>query len=66
MEFDGKGKNAMFTKVSAFDEPKECYCLSTDTKPLDVPNGSFCVEMDTGKLYFYDGENAEWKEWTTA
>jgi hypothetical protein len=56
----------MFTKVSAFDEPKECYCLSTDTKPLDVPNGSFCVEMDTGKLYFYDGENAEWKEWTTA
>lgn len=38
--------------------------LSTDTKPTDgVSNGCGFVEMDTSKLYFYDGENATWIEW---
>lgn len=26
-------------------------------------NGRAYVAMDTSKLYFFDGENAEWKEW---
>lgn len=41
--------------------------LSTDTKPTEINgktinNGSTFVEIDTGKIYFYDLENEEWKE----
>lgn len=41
--------------------------LSTDEKPTEingkkVDNGSTFIEIDTGKLYFYDLENEEWKE----
>jgi len=36
--------------------------LSTDTKPTDVDNGCIFIEMDTGKIYFYDAENKQWKE----
>ena len=41
--------------------------LSTDTKPTEInnktiDNGSTFVEIDTGKIYFYDLENTEWKE----
>ena len=41
--------------------------LSTDTKPTEVnnktiDNGSTFIEIDTGKIYFYDLENEEWKE----
>lgn len=40
------------------------YGLSTDTKPTDgVGNGSAFLEMDTGKIYFYDVENTTWREW---
>ena len=41
------------------------YGLSTDlTKPTDgIGNGWAFVEMDTGKLYFYDAEGAQWIEW---
>ena len=40
------------------------YCLSTDIpKPSgDIPNGRCLIEMDTGKVYFYDKENATWIE----
>lgn len=38
------------------------YGLSTDTKPSAAPNGSVFIEMDTSKIYFYDAENKEWKE----
>lgn len=42
----------------------ELYGLAGDTKPTEgVANGSFFLEMDTGKLYFFDAENTEWKEW---
>lgn len=50
--------------------------LSTDTKPttpadlsalgLKVPtiwNGAAFIELDTSKLYFFDAENAIWREW---
>ena len=44
--------------------------LSTDTKPtvydedIDsyVDNGSIFIEIDTGKIFFYDLENEQWKE----
>lgn len=40
------------------------YCLSTDTKPTDnLANGAALIEMDTGKLYFFDGAGNQWLEW---
>lgn len=41
--------------------------LSTDEKPSEINNqkignGSVFVEIDTGKIYFYDLENEQWKE----
>ena len=44
--------------------------LSTDEKPtvydeeIDsyIDNGSTFIEIDTGKIYFYDLENEQWKE----
>ena len=45
------------------------YCKSTDTKPVGcVTNGTKLVEMDTGKIYYFDGageSGSEWIEWTT-
>ena len=39
------------------------YCLSTDTKPTDrIGNGDVLIEMDTGKVYLYDADGAEWLE----
>ena len=40
-----------------------CFGLSTDMKPINAPNGSKIVEMDTAKEYYFDGENKEWIEW---
>lgn len=40
--------------------------LSTDTKPEPAANGSCFVEMDAGKLYFYNAAGAadeKWIEW---
>ena len=39
--------------------------LSTDSKPTDVSNGACFMEMDTGKLYFYDASEGGdgWIEW---
>ncbi len=53
----------MVTKVSAFEQPKEIYGLSTDTKPTDVPNGSVFVEMDTSTLYVFDKDATDWLQW---
>ena len=41
-------------------EPQEYYGLSTDTKPLIAQNGAAFLEMDTGDIYLYDAENAQW------
>jgi len=39
-------------------------CLSTDTKPTDgIANGSVLLEMDTSKVYMFDGAGKSWKEW---
>lgn len=38
--------------------------LAEDDQPTDgVGNGSCFIEMDTGKIYFFDEENATWIEW---
>lgn len=40
------------------------FCLSADEKKTEgILNGSDCVEMDTGTVYFFDEENSEWLEW---
>lgn len=37
--------------------------LSTDTKPTEnITNGSMFIEMDTSKIYFYDIDNLQWRE----
>lgn len=33
--------------------------LSSDNKP-DAPNGSDFLEMDTGKIWYFDAEGVEW------
>lgn len=42
---------------------KEGVCLSTDTKPVNVANGSKLMEMDTSTLYVFDKANNEWRAW---
>jgi hypothetical protein len=37
-------------------------CLAADPKPAGLANGSQLVEMDTGKLFFYDEENSRWRQ----
>lgn len=39
---------------------KEGSCMSTDTKPTDVANGSILKEMDTGTVYMYDEAGEQW------
>ena len=38
----------------------EVYCLSTDEKPMDVPNATPALEMDTGDVYLFDEANQDW------
>lgn len=38
------------------------YGLSTDSKPVDCGNGSAFVEMDTGKVYFFNAAAGIWAE----
>lgn len=50
------------------DRTMELNGLSTDEKPTvtykntKIENGSTFIEMDTGKVYMYDEENATWHE----
>lgn len=37
--------------------------LSTDSKPMNESNGACFMEMDTGKLFFYDAAGEQWIEW---
>lgn len=39
-------------------------CLSTDSKPTNVANGSILMEMDTATLYKFDEENNTWRAWS--
>ena len=39
----------------------ELYGLSTDSKPTqEVPNGSAFVEIDTGKVFFFNSVSHAW------
>ena len=40
--------------------------LSTDTKPLDVNNGTCFLEIDSSTIYFFDAEEETWIEWVGA
>ena len=55
----------MVTLISTGVNGTQYAGLSTDSsKPTEgVPNGATFVEMDTGKLYFYDADNETWIEW---
>lgn len=38
-------------------------CNSSDTKPTDgVATGSVLIEVDTGKVFFYNGDTSAWVE----
>lgn len=37
--------------------------LSTDTKPSGKINGSFFIEIDTGKTYIYNQDASAWIEY---
>ena len=52
------------TYTSRFNDfEKEYRGLAADAKPTeDVPNGSIFVEIDTGKVYFYNAEGETWVE----
>lgn len=36
--------------------------LSTDTKPTDAKNADAFLEMNTGKVFIFDEDNATWIE----
>lgn len=39
--------------------------LSTDEKPTqNVANGSSFIEMDTGRIFFFDEANGRWLDFT--
>lgn len=43
-------------------ELARCRGKSTDEKPTDVGNGSTFYEMDTHRIFMFDGETKEWIE----
>ena len=53
----------MITEYGCFHgdcAPKDFVGLSTDTKPIGVPNTSSFYEMDTKQIFLYDAENDVW------
>ena len=42
--------------------PQNIFGKSTDTKPLTAQNGSFFIEINTGKIYVFDAEAKTWLE----
>ena len=36
------------------------YGLSSESKPTSYGNGSKFIEVDTGKIYYFDGAGKEW------
>ena len=38
------------------------YCLSTDSKPTNVANGSTCIEINTGKAFLFNEGGSAWVE----
>lgn len=44
------------------DGPVSYTGKSTDAKPANTRNGSTFFEMDTGKVYMFDGDAKTWLE----
>lgn len=38
----------------------EGFCLSTDSKPTDVANGSIMIEINTGKVCIFNEAGSTW------
>lgn len=36
--------------------------LSGDDKPAEAPNGSDFLEIDTGKVWYFDATEGEWRD----
>ena len=56
----------MITTTNPADNYMEFHGLSTDEKPLNVANGCVFVEMDTLKVYMFDGAEKRWIEITAS
>ena len=52
----------MISMYNKKDNVVELRGLSTDTKPIDVGNGSIYIEIDTGTIFMFDAQNKQWKE----
>lgn len=50
-------KNAVFMNIDHIEGEQEFRGLSTDPKPTDAINGAAFVEVDTGDVYMFDGED---------
>lgn len=60
-------KNNNVNNVESGEKELEFRGLSTDEKPFTVggktiANGSVFIEIDTGKIYFFDIDSETWKE----
>lgn len=55
---------SVYTHYNGDKNPYDVRCLSTDSKPADVPNGSTCIEINTGKKYLFDEGQKSWNEVT--
>lgn len=53
----------MVSHVRKKGQPTEWYALSTDTKPTEgVGNGDPLIEIDTGHVFLFDADGAEWDQ----
>ena len=56
--------NKVYDSVQkTYNNHREGTCLSTDTKPTNWDNGSILLEINTSKVFIYDAENEQWREW---
>jgi len=59
----GWGDKGIIMITSTGTNTTEYRGLSTDEKPINyVGNGSIFFEMDTLKIFMFDGENKKWLE----
>lgn len=56
-------KTVYWDQDGIYHSAETFYGLSSDDKPTSCGNGSKFMEIDTGKIFMFDGENKEWYEW---
>ena len=44
-------------------DPPHYRGLEADKAKVQPENGDAYIEMDSGKLYFYDAQNSMWRVW---